>query len=105
MKGLGPDAPIITNAAGAKQSDSPSRADLLPPAALLHIGAILKAGAEKYGEENWRGLSLADHINHAFVHILAYLAGDTQDDHLGHAACRMLFALETHIYNTKRSDV
>jgi hypothetical protein len=27
------------------------------------------------------------------MHILAYLAGDKQDDHLGHAFCRMMFAL------------
>jgi hypothetical protein len=97
MMNLGPNAPVETAPNGAKQSATPCRADLLPPAALLHIGAILKGGAEKYGEENWRGLTLRDHINHAYVHILAFLDGDTQDDHLGHAACRMLFALETHL--------
>lgn len=93
IKGVSPDAPVITNEKGAKQSDSPYRLDLVDPKALLAIGAVLKEGAAKYGEENWRGIDLNDHINHALVHIYAYLAGDTSDDHIEHAATRMIFAL------------
>lgn len=93
IRGVSTSAPIITNEKGAKQSDSPYRLDLVDPKALLAIGAVLKEGAAKYGEENWRGIDLNDHINHALVHIYAYLAGDTSDDHIEHAATRMIFAL------------
>lgn len=94
VHGVGPDAPIETNAKGAKQSSLPYRCDLLPALALLHQAKILKGGADKYGDNNWRDIAIADHINHAMTHILAYLAGDKSDDHLGHATCRMLMALE-----------
>lgn len=94
IAGVGPDAPTEIKPNGAKQSDSPYRLDLIPPKALLNTAAILKQGAVKYGENNWRGLSVEDNLNHALVHIYAYLASDRQDDHLGHALCRMMFAKE-----------
>lgn len=99
IEGVGPDAPTVTNQNGGKQSSSPYRMDLLPPKALLEIAKVLKHGADKYGADNWRQIVVADHLNHALVHIHAFLAGDSQDDHLEHAACRMLFALEVAIDN------
>lgn len=95
VEGVGPDAPVITNEVGAKQSGSPYRCDLLDGSAILRLSAVLKYGADKYGDNNWRGIPLMDHLNHALVHIFAYLAGDTQDDHLGHAQCRLHMAVAT----------
>ena len=92
--GVGKDAPTTVNEAGGKQSDSPYRCDLLPAHAVLAVAAVLKHGADKYGENNWRKITVADNLNHAMTHIFAYLAGDEQDDHLEHAACRILFALD-----------
>lgn len=97
VEGVGPDAPIITNAKGAKQSASPYRCDLLPASATLAVAKVFAYGAEKYGANNWRGLPLEDHLNHVLTHILAFLAGDESDEHLGHAGCRMMMALEKHI--------
>lgn len=97
VEGVGPDAPTFENEAGGKQSASLYRCDLLPPQACLRVAAVLKHGADKYGPRNWTAIPVDDHVNHAMTHLLAYLAGDDQDDHLGHAACRMLMALETHL--------
>jgi hypothetical protein len=94
VEGVGADAPTVVNEAGAKQSATLYRADLLPAAATLAVAGVLKHGADKYGDNNWRGIPVDDHLNHAMVHVFAYLAGDKQDDHLEHAACRMLMALE-----------
>lgn len=94
VEGVGPDAPTIVNEAGGKQSVSQYRTDLLPPRALLSIAKVLKHGADKYGDDNWRKIRRKDHINHALTHLFALLAGDAQDDHLEHAACRVLMALE-----------
>lgn len=94
VDGVAPDAPIEVKPNGAKQSASPYRCDLLPPLAILAVAKILKSGAEKYGDNNWRGLTVEDNLNHALTHILAYMAGDKSDDHVNHAACRMLFAAE-----------
>lgn len=95
VPGVGPDAPTTTNADGGKQSATLYRADLLPPTAVLSVAKILKHGADKYGAENWRLIPRRDNLNHALIHVYAYLAGDRSDDHLEHAACRLLFALET----------
>lgn len=92
--GVGPTAPTVTNEQGGKQSDSPYRMDLVPAQAIFTVANILKTGAEKYGENNWRKITVEDHLNHALVHAYAYLAGDSTDDHLGHFACRALMALE-----------
>jgi hypothetical protein len=85
---------MVMNPAGGKQSHIPYRCDLLPALALLEVAQILAEAAPKYGEDNWRKIATADHINHAVTHLLAHLAGDRSDAHVGHAACRVLFALE-----------
>ena len=92
IPGVGPDAPPTVNERGGKQSYSPYRFDLLDPKAMLRLAAIAGRGAAKYGVDNWRKLDINDNINHALVHLYAYLAGDKQDDHLAHALCRVLFA-------------
>jgi hypothetical protein len=96
IAGVGKDAPTVTNSSGGKQSASPYRCDLLPARAVMAIAEVLKHGADKYGDNNWRKIPVADHLNHALAHAFAYIAGDGQDDHLSHAACRLLFALELY---------
>ena len=107
VEGVGPEAPLITNEKGGISSESPYRMDLLPMLSLLAISKVLKHGCEKYGKDNWKLLSVEDHINHAFVHLAAHIAGDTQDKHLVNAACRILFALEVFVIsqNTLQVDL
>lgn len=90
---VGPEAPTVVNDRGGKQSYVPYRFDLLNPVAMFRLAGILSEGAEKYGDDNWRQIQRRSHLNHALTHIMAELAGDTQDDHLGHAFCRLMFAL------------
>ena len=94
VAGVGPDAPMSVNEAGGRQSSVLYRADLLPAKGVLEVARILKLGAEKYGKDNWRNIERASHVNHAMIHLLAWVAGDTQDEHLEHAACRLLMAIE-----------
>lgn len=102
IAGVGADAPTVTNAAGAKQSATLYRMDLLPALASLQVAAVLKHGADKYGDNNWRAIPVEDHLNHALIHVYAYLAGDRQDDHMGHFACRAMMALETVLSQEKK---
>jgi len=95
LPGVGPDAPTVFNEAGGGQSSTPYRCDLLPPKALLATAKVLEEGARKYAPNNWRRIPREDHLNHLLVHVLAFLAGDQSDEHLAHAACRILFAMET----------
>lgn len=93
VKGVSPDEPIEVTEAGGRHAASPYRLDLLDAQAILRLGAIVAEGATKYGQDNWRLIDVESHINHALVHLFAFMAGDDQDDHLGHALCRLMFAV------------
>lgn len=88
-----PEAPTTTNEKGGSQSDIPVRFDLIDGKALFEMAKVLHQGAEKYGENNWRLISVNDHLNHLLMHAYARLAGDTSDEHLSHILCRATFAL------------
>jgi hypothetical protein len=62
--------------------------------AFLAVAEVLDGGARKYGPDNWRRIDVREHLNHCITHLFAYLAGDGSDDHLEHAACRAMMALE-----------
>lgn len=89
-------APTVTNDQGGKHSQLSVRLDLLPALAVMSVGKVLAAGAKKYGIDNWKLVPIREHVNHALVHIFGYLAGDVQDHHLQHAACRLLMALDMY---------
>lgn len=90
------DSSIEVNAQGGRQSAVPYRCDLMPPRAYLRVAEVLKKGAH-HGEENWRKITVKEHLNHALGHIHLHLSGDTSEDHLANASCRMLMALEMQI--------
>jgi len=91
-KGLGPNAEIETGENGGMQSKLDCAFHLLDAPALMELAHITHLGATKYARDNWRLISEESHINHALVHIFAYLSGDKQDDLLGHAFCRLMMA-------------
>lgn len=103
IDGVEPDAPVVVNENGGKQSDTPYGFHLLPPSALFDAAKVARYGADKYGEtftdRNYTKISTVEHLNHAIQHIYAFLAGDKQDDHLGHAIVRLMFA-----YDVDRRD-
>lgn len=103
--GVEPDAPVVTNDNGGKQSKTPYGFHLLPISAMFDAAKVAKEGADKYGEtfdkRNYTKISTEDHLNHALQHIYAFLAGDKQDDHLGHAIVRLMFAYDV---NDKRKN-
>lgn len=87
------DTETVENEKGGRQAVVYTRFDLLPPTALFCIAAILDEEAAKYGEDNWRLIPAREHVNHALQHLFAWLLRDESEDHLGHAACHILFAL------------
>lgn len=79
---------------GAMQSYLGKSCELIPAKALLHVAGVMHEASCIYPEDNWRGLTLKDHLNHAIAHVYEYLSGDRSEDHLGHAATRLLMAVE-----------
>ena len=86
-------AETVTYDNGASESKTELRFDLIPPDEIATIAKVLGQGAIKYGEDNWKALPTWTHLNHALQHIFAYLANDKSDDHLSHAATRLIFAM------------
>lgn len=99
VRGVGPEAPIEVDERGYRSSKVPYRMDLMPGRALLHMAEIMCEGAKSHGESNWKNGDVNNHLNKMLVHAFAYLAGDTSDDHLGHAAWRAMAALEISLQN------
>lgn len=87
-----PDAPMTTNEKGGSQSLIEVRFDLIDGPAMFAMAHVLHTGAEKYGENNWRKIGIADHINHLIMHAYAFLSDDHGDEHLSHIMCRSMFA-------------
>lgn len=99
VPGVGADAPKTVNDDGGEQSFVPYRFDLIDERALFALARILDYGARErgYGEHNWRLIPVNENINHCLIHIFAFLAGDTQDDHLEHAFTRLHFAVGVYL--------
>lgn len=85
---------IITNDLGGRQSKIDSKLTLIPPKAVIEVGKVMLQGQASHGKDNWRFIPLDEHLDHALLHIMQYLAGDAGGDHLSHAATRLLMALE-----------
>lgn len=73
---------------------------LLSTEALNQTAAVLKFGAQKYAEHNWRkGFAWSRPLAAAMRHIMAFNDGEDKDpesglSHLAHAACCIMFLLE-----------
>lgn len=83
-------------------SDKP-RTDLLPPLAIIDVSKALSFGAKKYKAGNWANCDSSNrYVGASLRHILAWQSGEDLDpesqlNHLTHAACSILFALEMEL--------
>jgi hypothetical protein len=96
VAGVGPDAPVVANEHGGRQSLAPYRHDQTPLADLA-VARLLHEGSLKYDDphgDNWRKVSPLEHFNHLMTHAKAWAAGDGQDEHEVHLACRAMMFLQ-----------
>jgi hypothetical protein len=100
------DEIVEVSPTGGLNSRIEGRWDLLEYRALARLVAVLDYGAKKYGDENWRLDPPELHLKHALGHIFRYLEArrlngrqpvphQPGDDDLGHAFCRLMFAIAT----------
>lgn len=98
---------IKANENGGKQHFRPYRLQALPPKAIIAIGKVRWEGFNKHGYEdsNYKLIDINEHINRALLHLMNYLAGNTDNDHLSHAATRLLMALEMDIEQKEEEQI
>lgn len=81
-------------ASGAKRSKVKPPYYLITQTFLERIAIVLEKGLKSYGANNWtKGdeVFAVDTMNHLFEHVTKFLNGDRSEDHLGHAACNLMF--------------
>lgn len=62
------------------------RYDLISPFAMRRLALRLEGGAAKYHERNWeKGGPISRNINSTIRHMMEYMSGDRQEDHLAAA--------------------
>ena len=94
----------VTFGTGARRDALAPRYDLIPPCALKRLAQIYTEGAEHYGAHNWqKGMDYSDTINHALEHLLKYMRGDKEEDHLAKVAWAM-FALMYYDFTGKGNN-
>ena len=70
------------------------RCDLLPACALIRLSKHYEAGAVKYEDRNWeKGIPISVMIDSAMRHLLKYMDGQTDEDHLVAVAWNILGAM------------
>ena len=67
---------------------------MIPWHATSEVAKTFAEGAERYGETAWHSQSVTFLLNHAISHLSDYLKGDRSEEHLNHAACNLLMAME-----------
>lgn len=70
------------------------RCDLLPACAILRLSKHYEEGAKKYEDRNWeKGIPISSMIDSALRHLLKYLDGQTDEDHLVASAWNIMGAM------------
>jgi hypothetical protein len=62
--------------------------------ALCMVARTLAAGRRTHRAFVWRSKPIQRHLHHARKHLDLLASGSESEDHLAHAACRLLMALE-----------
>lgn len=82
------------------------RFDLLPMRALMRVAKHMEDALTHYPERNWeKGIPMHSMIDSAFRHLVKYVDGWTDEDHLCSAATNLLMALWTEEKMPEMQDI
>lgn len=67
------------------------RFDLITPFGMMRLAKWYEAGAQKYADRNWeKGMPFSRYVNSAMRHLVKYIMGLKDEDHLAAAAWNIL---------------
>ena len=76
--------------------DGKGRFDLLPPEALILLAKHFEQGAKKYEDRNWeKGQDLGTYCDSGLRHLVSFMGGAVDEDHLVAAAWNLIAAITT----------
>lgn len=82
------------------------RMDLLPMCALLRVSKHMEDALTHYPERNWEnGMPMHSMLDSAMRHLVKYMDGQTDEDHLCAAATNLLMALWTEEKKPDMQDI
>lgn len=82
------------------------RMDLLPLSGLIELSKHCENGAIKYGEHNVdKGIPLHSLCDSAMRHLVKFMRGDKDEDHLVAAAWNMMWALDQRVNHPELNDL
>lgn len=77
------DRTVFSTGAVRDMHEGKGRCDLLPACVLLRLARHYENGARKYGDRNWqKGIPCHSFADSAMRHLLKYMDGQTDEDHL-----------------------
>lgn len=94
---------LTVNARGGKQHAVEHRCEALFPRSILAVARLRHEGYTRhsYEDDNYLAISCEEHVGRALRHLLLWQAGVAEDgsvdEHLVHACCRLMMALEMRL--------
>lgn len=92
MPGKNMQNETVTYESGAERSTMDVRWDLLCEKFIREMACVMNEGAEKYGDDNWKGgVPEGVTINHLLEHLYRWQSGDRSEPHLAKVAINAMF--------------
>jgi hypothetical protein len=98
------DGETVTNEHGGRQSFTLADYSKVPPQALRLLAQCLGFGARKYGADNWKRITIEEHLSHATNHIVEFRCGDRSEPHLVNTFTRVAMALQLAVEQGLQAD-
>lgn len=97
---------LFTTGAVRDSKKGVGRCDLLPLTAIIELSKHCQDGAEHYGEHNVdKGIPQHSLCDSGMRHLIKYMRGDKDENHLRAACWNLMWALEQSVTKPEMNDL
>lgn len=91
---------------GVREAQEELRYDLISPEGMRRLARAYSEGAKKYTDRNWeKGIPFSNLYWHMAEHQMKWLEGDTEEDHLAHAAWGLFALMHFERWKPEMDDI